>query len=236
MDKILSIRPNKQISTLFAEIQNYQEVNRTEIVNRSLEKAISKKVDWRAISRLKIKEVEVELVQPDFMQIRVEDSNYNIIVKEIKETFDLQRVTAPYLIKLLLSFYLTELRKKYDDIFIDIENIVDFGLDCIVFKKEYDASEYASKEKLYELSRIYLEKCNPIMNKAIREQINSKLKCYSDFFNIDKYILKPRSDFGCCNIIYVSKVLAGLFLTLSEVGNYDIEEIVTSLQTKVTLS
>ncbi|WBX81523.1 hypothetical protein PD280_07430 [Virgibacillus salarius] len=234
MDKILSIRSNKQISSLFAEIQNYQQsTNRTEIVNRALEKAIDNKVDWRAISLLKIKENPVESVQPNSMQIRVEYSKYNVVVEEIKEIFDLVRVKAPYLIKLLLSFYLSELRKKDRVILTDVEKMVNWGVDCLVFKKEFDYSEYEGKKNLYELSRRYLEECNPTMKKNIHEQVNTKIKSYSDFFNRNKYFPKPRSDFGSCNIVFVSKVLAGLFLMMSEIWDFDIEEILVYLETEV---
>jgi len=232
MDKMLSIRPNKQISSLFAEIQEYQEAaNRTEIVNWALEKAIDQKVEWRVVSKLKIKEIEIASKQPEFMQIRVNEGNYDKVAEQIKDAFELKRLTAPYLIKLVLVNYLSSLKNgEKEESISTAEKIVDFGIDCLVFKNAYELSHQENKEELLGLVRIYLEEYDAELNKKIRSQMNEKIKQYSDFFNIEKYSQKPRSNFGTCDIRFVSKSFAGLLLTLVESFDYKIEEIIDSLE------
>lgn len=234
MNKILSIRPNLQISLLFAEIQDYQETaNRNEIVNSALEKSIEQKVDWRVATKFKVDESSEEIKQPDFMQIRVDENKYNLVVNEIKQAFDLKRVTAPYLIRLILVNYLLFLKNNGNkEVISTVEKIVDFGIDCLVFKNEYDRSEYAKKELLLVLSRKILE-LNSDLNIKIRSQMNERIRKYSDYFNIEKYYPRPRSDFGTCNIVFVSKVLAGLFLLISEVEEINPDKMVETLQETV---
>lgn len=232
MDKMLSIRNNKQISSLFAEIQEYQEAaNRTEICNLALEKAIEQKVEWKVVSKIKINEIAIDTKQPEFMQIRVNESNYDEVAEQIKDTFGLKRITAPYLIRLVLVNYLSFLRNHEKENSITIaEKMADFGMDCLVFKNSYELSEDDSKEELLDLVRKYLEKFNIKLNMRIRSQMNQKIKQYSDFFNIEKYSPKPRSNFGTCDIRFVSKSFTGILLTLVEIGEYETEEIIHSLE------
>lgn len=237
MEKILSIRPTVQIIMLFREIKVldlHQKSDRSSIVNRALEMAISKKTDWKLVLTQNINSNIMENTPPDFMKLRVEEKKYNVVLEQIKKSFSLKRVTNPYMIKLLLSFYLSELRKEdKKDVINLVEGMVNIGVDCLVFKKEYDFSDYEDKEELYQLSRKYLEECAPILNNNIREQINATIKKYSDYFNIERYLPKPRSDFGTCNIVFVAKVLAGLFLTISEINNYDPKQIVNCLEAEI---
>lgn len=234
MEKVISIRPTVTIIKLFNEIKiadTHQDADRNSMFNRALEMAAGKNIDWRTISKIKVKESAEEIVPPEFMKIKVDETRYNKVLKEIKDTFSLKRVTAPYLTKLVLSFYLSELKKGSNQDIIGVASgMVDFGLDCLVFKKEYDFSSYANKEKLYQLSKKYLEEYDVNLNKQIRDQVNVKIKSYSDYFNIDKYTPKPRGDFGTCNIVFVAKVLAGLFLTLSEIEGYDLNDVIESLE------
>lgn len=235
MDKILSIRSNKQITSLLIEIQEYQEAaNRTEIVNWALEKALEQKVEWRSFSNITINEVMGELKQPEFIQIRVNKKNYEEIEEEIKDYFKLKRVTAPYLIKLILLNYLgylTKLRDNEDkESIITAKKMVDFGIDGLVFKNSYELSNDTNKEKLLEVVRKYLEVYDKDLNEKIRFQMNQKIKQYSDFFNINRYSTKPRSTFGTCNIRFVSKVFAGLLITMAEIEEYEIKEIINTLE------
>jgi len=241
MGKLISIRPSETLIQLFNEIRDadtHQEADRSSIFNRALEMATNKNknknIDWRAISKIKIKGSAEEIIPPEFMKIKVEETRYNEVLEEIKSTFSLERVTAPYLARLVLSFYLSELKNgNNQEIISAASGMVDFGLDCLVFKKEYDLSSYANKEKLYQLSKKYLEEYDVNLNRQIREQVNVKIKSYSDYFNIDKYVPKPRGDFGTCNIVFVAKVLSGLFLTLSEIEGYDLNNVIESLEVRM---
>lgn len=105
MEKILSIRPNKHIMSLLFEIQKYLPgTNRTEIINLGLQKANNYNVDWEETSKRDY-EVHYDLAMPDFMQIRIDEEVYNIIVTRIRNAFSITRVTAPFLIKLVLLNY-----------------------------------------------------------------------------------------------------------------------------------
>lgn len=238
MDKILSIRPTEQINILFDETRNlegsHQEADRSAIVNRAIELATNKEIDWKHISKQKI-EHSVQTAPSNFMKIRIEKSNYTtycLIVEQIKNTFSLARVTSPYFIRLLLSFYLLELHKanSKDGILTVVNNMVECGVDCYVFKMEYDTSDYTLKSTLLELCRRYLEIYNPNMNDSIRKQINLKIQAYSDYFNVNRYFPIKRRTPGTCNIRFVSKVLAGLFLVVAEIFEYDLDEIVNTLR------
>lgn len=117
MDKILSIRPNRHIMSLLLEIQKYlPDTNRTEIINLGLSKAINENINWKGISRDKY-EIHHNLEMPDFMQIKIDEENYNIMVSEIIESYrdqDIKRVTAPFLIKLVLINYLNLLKNIHE--------------------------------------------------------------------------------------------------------------------------
>jgi len=233
MDKMLSIRSNRQISSLFVEIQKYQEAaNRTEIANWALEEAVEQKVDWIEVSKFKIEVAEEEIKQPEFMQIRVDEEKYITVVEQIMDTFKLKRLKAPYLVQMILkNYYLSNFKKGYkDEIIGKAEKMIDYGIDPLVFKNAYELSDDLNKEQLLELARQYLEEYDTELNNKIRLQMNQKIKQYSDFFNSNRYLQKTRTDFGTCNIRFVSKCLAGLLLILIECGDYATKEIIQSLK------
>lgn len=232
MNKILSVRRNKQISSLLAEIQEYQgSVNRTEIINLGLEAAVENIPKWKDVLKIKIKEIEFDTKQPEFMQIRVNENTYDKVAKQIKNSFGLKRLTAPYLIQLVLVNYLSMLKgSKKEEIINTAEQMINFGIDCLVFKNAYDVSDEDNKEELLDLVRKYLEKYNIELNEKIRSLMNLRIKQYSDFFNIEKYAPKRRSNFGTCDIRFVSKILAGVLLILSEIGEFETDDIIYSMK------
>lgn len=114
MDKILSIRRNNQIFSLFIQIQKYQKsANRTEIVNAAITKALTDNTDWNAISNTKFSTIPNEKINiPDFIQLRVNANDYNTIAKQMNEQFHLEKMPpAPYVIRLVLSNYLIFLQE-----------------------------------------------------------------------------------------------------------------------------
>ena len=114
MDKLLSIRRNNQIFSLFILIQEYQKsANRTEIVNAAITKALTDNTDWNAISNTKFSTIPNEKINiPDFIQLRVNASDYNEIAKQINEQFHLEKMPpAPYVVRLVLSNYLIFLQE-----------------------------------------------------------------------------------------------------------------------------
>ncbi len=162
------------------------------------------------------------------LNIKVDEDKYCRALTEVKEAFSLERVKAPYLVKLVLTYYLTLLIKK--DIASTVSEMANIGVDCLVFKNVFDISDYEYKENLLMLSRKYLADYDIELNRTLREQMDGKIRAYSDYFNREKYFPKLRSNFGTCDIRFISKSFAGLLLTLVETGNYNIEEIVRWLE------
>lgn len=110
MSKVLSIRPNQHIMSLLFEIQNYlPETNRTEIINLAMTKAESKNVDWKTISKSSYK-IYQDLEMPTFMHIKTAQESYETIYNAILNSYKeqgLKRVTSPFLVKLVLLYFLS---------------------------------------------------------------------------------------------------------------------------------
>ena len=116
MDKILSIRSNNQIFSLFSQIQEFQKsANRTEIVNASILKAINDTVNWLEISNTKFPVIPAEQIDiPNFIQLRVNADEYNLLATQMHDQFHLEKMPpAPYVIKLVLTNYLIYLYDMY---------------------------------------------------------------------------------------------------------------------------
>lgn len=116
MDKILSIRSNNYIFSLFAKIQAFQKsANRTEIVNAAITKALNDKVDWTEISNIKYPIIPNEQINtPNFIQLRVNADEYNRLSMQMHEAFHLEKMPpAPYVIKLILTNYLIYLNDMH---------------------------------------------------------------------------------------------------------------------------
>ena len=109
MDKILSIRKNNQVFSLFVKIQEYQKsANRTDIVNAAIQKALDDRdngtLNWNTIASGKIPSVYIENDDfPEFIQLRVDEDKYGEIVNQMKKDFNLEKGSpAPFVVKLLL--------------------------------------------------------------------------------------------------------------------------------------
>lgn len=113
MDKILSIRCNNQILSLFKHIQNFQKsANRTDIINAGIHKALKDNVDWNMISNVHVPIIPSNDIDiPAFIQLRVNANDYEIIAMQIHNHFHLDKIPpAPYVIRLLLTNYLVFLQ------------------------------------------------------------------------------------------------------------------------------
>lgn len=113
MDKILSIRKNEQVFSLFVKIQEYQKPsNRTDIVNAAIQKALfdreSGGLNWKRIDSAKFPSAYIGNENcPEFIQLRVDEDKYAEVVNQMKTDFGLEKVSpAPFVVKLLLKNYL----------------------------------------------------------------------------------------------------------------------------------
>ncbi|MBO5341381.1 MAG: hypothetical protein J6A73_01710 [Lachnospiraceae bacterium] len=125
MDKILSIRKNKQLISLFIKIQEYQKsANRTEIINCAIKYALKNEVNWSEVEKNKISECDMDYEKiPEFLQFRVDYEEYKRIVSQIRKTFKLEKDSpVSYVAKLLLINYLSYVES---DEFVGEENVVE---------------------------------------------------------------------------------------------------------------
>lgn len=175
------------------------------------------------------------------MQFNVEESIYMKVANTIKNAYKLERVKTVYVIKLVLENYLNylnsleSLEKGNEDCsssqLTQAENMILTGrLDTVAFKNAYELSMERDKEKLLFLVRTYLEEYNIELNKKIRAQVNENIKRYSSYYSPENFIPKKRSDFGSCNVKYISKVYTDLLLVIQEVENYKISDIIQEME------
>lgn len=259
MERYASIRPTWEHISLFEFIginESAQDKDRPAITERAMryiESLDNYKSVLKSAARQKIEKIE-DLEIPASLKVKVDSQLFNAIIDKFRETFNIERVKTPFLMRITLMAYwqyinsdtefIQEIKEPNDNISLassvrnegnreslnQVKQMIDFGIDFLVFKKEYDSCSDNNKEQLYLTSKKYLENYDPQLNTKIREQVNLQIKGYSDFFNIDKYYPKPRSNFGQCNIIFVTKVFAGLLITLSEIEEIDLEKIIESLE------
>ena len=159
MDKILSIRKNNQILSLFAKIQQFQvSANRTDIINAAINNALEQRkndsLNWRSIASAKIPSIQTTDDLPNFIQLRVDENKYIEIVNQIKNDFGLQKNSpASFVVKLLLINYLLFL----DSNLIEIVNKKQDDVNKIKMEKLSNFKQLNSDEKLNALYELLLE-------------------------------------------------------------------------------
>lgn len=212
-------------------------------------------IDWREVYKANISEINEkrERLQTAITLEKEDVEKLYEMQPKFSGIAGTKRVFKPFVIKMLLfatilkhdnqisNIKATSRNQSYeelDSISVDkddsnvlnlVNKIIDIGIDSFVFKKEFDLSDYEKKQQLYQISRTYLEKNNQELNMNLRNQINSSIKKYSDYFNIEKYMPKRRKTLGTANIVYISKVLAGVLLTISEIEGYDLDKIMENI-------
>ena len=160
MDKILSIRKNNQVFSLFVKIQEYQKsANRTDIVNAAIQKALDDRdngtLNWNTIASGKIPSIYIESDDfPEFIQLRVDEDKYGEIVEQMKKDFNLEKGSpAPFVVKLLLINYLLFLESNGAEIFKPKKK------ESIVSKKKLmeEFKKLSSEEKMEAIYELLLD-------------------------------------------------------------------------------
>ena len=162
MDKILSIRKNNQIFSLFSQIQEFQKsANRTEIVNASILKAINNTVNWTEISNTKFPIIPAEQIDiPNFIQLRVNANEYNLLAAQMHDQFHLEKMPpAPYVIKLVLANYLIYLHDVHTESLHNESDMPHSALNSILKPNEFNKLTSVD-EKLNHLYKILYETKN----------------------------------------------------------------------------
>lgn len=115
MDKNLSLRKNLQLMGLFSKAKEYQPLsNRVDIFNNAVKCGLEKNVDYKKLSKMKVNyPINDEDSIPEFIQLRIDEEHWNNLVDKIQNSFtpSLSKITAPYVVKLVLLNYILELEK-----------------------------------------------------------------------------------------------------------------------------
>ena len=163
MDKILSIRKNNQVFSLFVKIQEYQKsANRTDIVNAAIQKALDDRdngtLNWNTIASGKIPSVYIESDDfPEFIQLRVDEDKYGEIIEQMKKDFNLEKGSpAPFVVKLLLIKYLLFLESNGAEILNPKKK------EAVVSKKKLmeEFKKLSSEEKMEAIYELLLDMKN----------------------------------------------------------------------------
>lgn len=104
-----------------------------------------------------------------------------------------------------------------------------FGVDLLVFKHEYQAfaqDDPTAADKLLGKCRTILEKDRGLYNK-LWQDTKDWLRAVSDWYNPAARDRGPT--FGTGNILFFSKVLAGVVLSMAESQGKDLQEVVEHL-------
>lgn len=115
MDKNLSLRKNLQLMGLFSKAKEYQPLsNRVDIFNNAVKCGLEKNVDYKKLSKMKVNyPINDEDSIPEFIQLRTDEEHWNNLVDKIQNSFtpSLSKITAPYVVKLVLLNYILKLEK-----------------------------------------------------------------------------------------------------------------------------
>ena len=214
--KDISLRPKKQLMSLFEAVQNLDNLpstNRNSIIDRALNVSLnSSYVNWQAVSEVLI-ESSFNSSIPNHIVLKVDGEKFSQVKNQIKEAFGVEKVTIPYTLKLLLTFYFIHL-KQQTEAANEKSRMSELlkpnaKIDTVALKNEYEQSFYSGKKRLLEICRVFL-KSNPEINEQLTKQCARGLTMCTDFIDLSKYF----SDLNDSNpsSTYTAKVLAGLFI------------------------
>ena len=213
--KDISLRPKKQLMNLFEAVQNLDNLpstNRNSIIDRAFDVALNTNdVNWQAVSEVSI-ENNFNSSIPNHIVLKVNEEKFSQVNVQIKEAFNVEKVTIPYMLRLLLTLYYIHLKQQIS--VANPNNISEIfkpdpKIDTFALKNEYEQSFYSGKKRLLELCKVLL-KNNPSVNEQLIKQSAACLKMCTDFIDLSKYftnvkVLNP-------TLTYTAKVLAGLFI------------------------
>ena len=227
--KDISLRPKKQLMSLFEAVQNLDNLpstNRNSVIDRALNVSLkSSYVNWQAVSEVLI-ENNFNSSIPNHIVLKVDEVKFLQVKTQIKEAFGVEKITIPYTLRLLLTLYFTHLKQQTDaasekgNMSELLQPEPDVKIDTMALKNEYEQSFYSGKKRLLEICRVFL-KSNPQVNKRLREQSAQGLKVCTDFIDLSKYFVNMRDSSPTST--YTAKVLAGLFILRIE-SNFEATE------------
>lgn len=233
-EKYASVRPTKELIALFELINNVevaQDNDRQAVFERAMKYVAESGISVLKIAeKSRVEETDIDEV-PSSLKVRVDETLFKQLIEMFREAFQIERVKIPYLMRITLTAYLLHIQQKYKNTIInEINPLIEFGIDPLVFKQEYEHSDEPNKVELYKVSREYLENVNLELNRHLREQVNKQIQGFSDYYNIGKYYPKRGATFAKTNIIFISKVFAGLVLFQCDMNGYDLSEVIKNFK------
>lgn len=214
--KDISLRPKKQLLDLFEavmQLENLPSTNRNALVDRALDVALKNEtINWKAVSEVPV-EVSFHKAVPAHIVLKVDEEKFSQVNDQIKRTFQVEKITIPYTLKLLLTLYFIHLKQQgetasRDETFKELLT-KESGMKSWFLKNEYEQSIYSGKKRLLEICRVFLKE-NPVINKQLLTQSEKDFKESQDWLDIDKYFNQLPQMAPTKN--YLAKVLAGLFI------------------------
>lgn len=234
-EKYISVRPTDQLLSLFSvisKIDGAQDINRKAIFERSL-RYVAKLEDFE---RLKVaasqKPPKIDVGEvPTSLKVRISDDEDLLeeVIIIFRKTFELQRVKMSFLMKVCLMAYFNHLQETSQ--LNEVKQVGQAGIDGpLVFKQAYETYNGNDKEMLFQVCRNYLEETDTELNSIIRNQVNAQVDNIANYYNISKYCLPQSRNFAKPNIIFVTKVLAGLLITIAEIDGHSLTTTIVNLE------
>ena len=237
-----TLRPTDELIALYEAIKKEdpaQDLNRQATFDRAMRYVVQleDKSVLKAAATQQLENVEAGDL-PSSLKIRVDEALFKEVSDIVREVFQLGRVKIPFLMRVTLMAYLQHVRSENKaECFSGVEAICRFGIDPFDWKQVYEVSTDPNKGRLYELSRAYLETVDLELNERLREMTNRQIQGISDYYNIYKHFPEKRGNFAKTNIVFISKVLAGLILGLSEmVDPLDVEDVMEYMEKEIAAS
>jgi len=236
----ISLRPKQQLMNLFDAVQNMENLpstNRNSIIDRALDMALkSNHVNWKAVSEVAIENVFNSKV-PNHIVLKVDEQKFSEVNKQIKTVFEMEKITIPYTLKLLLTLYFIHLKQQTDHASQNehLSELLSLNptseISTLALKHEYDHSIYSSKRRLLDVCKVFLRN-NLEVHAQLASLCQVEMQGYHDFINLSKY-LTDKTAKTAPNSTYLGKVLAGLFILRVE-SVYETGEIKTILDQILT--
>lgn len=215
MMKDISFRPTKLILSLFEQIRkldNLPNTDRNSIVERAMTFALkNKNLNWQYVSAMTIEENFIGSI-PNHVVLKVEEEKFNLINEQIKNAFNMDKITIPYTLKLLLVNYLAFFNPT---IIADDHVSIPQEIDLALFKSEYVGSLYSNKKRLLEACKVYL-KAHVELLQNLTERATYQNKQLTNICDFSSYFPDKPIEFGTPTTTYLAKVLAGWFIFMVE--------------------
>ena len=222
--KDISLRPKQQLMNLLDAVQqmeNLPSTNRNVIIDRALNMALkSSSVNWNAVSEVSIDHLYEDKV-PNHIVLKVDDEKFSTVNEQIKSAFNVEKITIPYTLKLLLTLYFIHLKQQTDNanqqehtsqLLIPVNAVATVvkNFDTLAIKNGYEQSIYSWKKRLADLCKLYLRN-NADVHEQLLNQCQADLKVCIDFIDLSKYLGEKATNTQP-TMTYLAKILAGIFI------------------------